>query len=275
MSIPAETPLLSASSLLSEALTTLRGNGNAPPSKETLQQLQLSLDILTKLDPYLDAVSTPPPASLQPLIDATVAEDWDAVYAAGKTSFPLGAQFSAGAYEGVLVAQIARALKAKRVLEVGMFTGTTTLCIADHIKETQGSKVVALELDAYLKDFVSPHLKNAGLLEHVEIMTGAASASMDEFIKRVQSGAEEPFDLIFVDADKGGYKGYFDQCLDGGLLRKGGVMLVDNTLYSECEGGENKREECDCEGLGCTPRTQAHACDRTRTHARARSQTRS
>lgn len=234
MSIPAETPLLTASSLLSSSLKALESNhtSNSAPSKETLHQLRLSLDILTKLDPYLDANSTPPPASLAPLIEATVKEDWDAVYKAGKTSFPLGAQFSAGAYEGVLVAQIARALKAKRVLEVGMFTGTTTLCIAENIKEWKG-KVVALEIDEYLKQFVTPHFERAGLKENVDVVTGPASQSIEKIVEDVKSGKEQPFDLVFIDADKGGYKGYFDQILNGGVLAKGGVMLVDNTLYSE------------------------------------------
>lgn len=234
MSIPAETPVLIASSLISSALKMLDSNhsSNSAPSKESLDQLRLSLDILTKLDPYLDNNSTPPPASLAPLIEATIKEDWNAVYKAGKTSFPLGAHFSAGAYEGVFVAQVARALKAKRVLEVGMFTGTTTLCIAENIKEWKG-KVVALEIDEYLKEFVTPHFERAGLKQNVDVITGPASQSIDKIIEDVKSGKEQPFDLVFIDADKGGYIGYFDQLLNGGALAKGGVMLVDNTLFSE------------------------------------------
>ncbi|CAO1637773.1 unnamed protein product [Sympodiomycopsis kandeliae] len=226
MSIPAETPLLAASSLLSQALSSLKSNPNEPVSSSTLSQLQLSLDILTKLDPYLDDLSSPPPASLKPLIEATATNDWEAVYKQGKTSFPLGAEFSAGNYQGILIAQIARALKAKNVLEVGMFTGTTTLCIAEQLKHIKDAKVVTLELDQYLSDFVRPHLENAGVSDQVEILIGQASQSLDTLKRR-----KEQFDLVFIDADKGGYKAYFDAILDGNLLRPGGVMLIDNTLY--------------------------------------------
>lgn len=229
--IPAETPLLSASTLVASALERLKGKNEQEDRDAVIQDLELALKVLTKLDPYLDEHSAAGPQSLQPLLKATVEEDWDARHKEGKTTFPMGAAWSAGAYEGMFVANVARAIGAKRVLEVGMFTGTTTFCIADNLP--QGGKVVALELDAYLETFLSPHLERAGLREKVEVRTGAAKDSIERLVEEVKQGAIPPFDLIFIDADKTGYQGYYDQVMQGGLLKVGGVFLVDNTLYSK------------------------------------------
>lgn len=231
--IPAETPLLSASNLLSTALSTLKSSPDAPPSAEALKSLDLSLKILTSLDPYMEEHSNAPPPGFQELSDATVNEDWDGLYEQGKISIKLGPQFSAGPYEGMFVAQVAKSIKAKRVLEIGMFTGTTTLCVA-HALPRNGGQIVALEVVDYLETFVTPHFEKAGVKDRIDVMTGRADDALDQLQKEIQSGKAEPFDLIFIDADKGGYKTYWKKILEGGLLRKGGTMLIDNTLYSEC-----------------------------------------
>jgi caffeoyl-CoA O-methyltransferase len=233
--IPAETPLLSASRLISQALSLIKDSPDSAPSQDAISQLQLSLDVLTKLDPYIESHSAAPPAAFNALAEATVSEDWDARYKEGKTAFPLGAQFSAGAYEGMFVAQVAKSIRAKRVLEVGMFTGTTTLCVADQLPA--GGKIIALEIDAYLKDFLQPHSEKSGVAEKIEVMTGKAKDSIETLLKEIQSGKAEPFDLIFIDADKEGYQGYFDQIINGGMLAKSGTLLCDNTLYSEWTRG--------------------------------------
>ncbi|CAO1631447.1 unnamed protein product [Parajaminaea phylloscopi] len=223
--IPAETPLLSASKLVAAALDKLK----AGTPDEARQDLEIALKVLTTLDPYLDEHSSAGPAELQPLLKATIDEDWDARHKEGKTTFPMGAQWSAGAYEGMFVANVARAIGAKRVLEVGMFTGTTTFCIASHLPAD--GKVVALELDAYLDTFLAPHLERAGLKQKVEVRTGAAKDSIQRLAQELEGGGIPPFDLIFIDADKTGYQGYYDQIMQSGLLKVGGVFLVDNTLY--------------------------------------------
>lgn len=239
-SIPAETAILSSSRLISQALSALESDSKSsqPPSKDALAQLSLSLKILTNLDPYLDANSTPPPKGFQDLADATVDEDWAARHKEGKTAFPLGPHFSAGPYEGMFVAQVARSVRAKRVLEIGMFTGTTTLCVATHLPAD--GKIVALEIDAYLKDFVMPHMEKAGVGNKVDIRTGPAKDTLKQLADQGES-----FDLIFIDADKSGYVGYFNTILDTKLLAPGGTMLVDNTLYSAC---------------GAAPLTPLHIC---------------
>jgi caffeoyl-CoA O-methyltransferase len=65
------------------------------------------------------------------------------------------------------------------------------------------------------------------LISKIDVRVGSAIDSIEEMVK----SKEESFDVIFIDADKTGYKKYYDTIMDAGLLRKGGVMLVDNVLY--------------------------------------------
>lgn len=219
-----ETPLITASELIESALNILKKQGQT--DQTALNSLQLAQEVLQGLDPYLDANSTEGPAELKALIEETDKHDFQTAYKNNQLSFPVSAKWSAGAYEGNFIAMIAKAIGAKRVLEVGMFTGTTTLAIADVLPK-QGGKIIALELDDYLRELANPFFEKAGVKERVDVRIGKAMDSIQEMIK----SKEEFFDLIFIDADKGAYQQYYDVIMDNGLLRKGGVLLVDNVLY--------------------------------------------
>ncbi|KAK0522191.1 hypothetical protein OC842_006535 [Tilletia horrida] len=108
-----------------------------------------------------------------------------------------------------------------------MFTGTTTLCVADALP--QDGKLVTLEIDSYFKDLATPYFEKAGVASRIDVRIGSALES----IKKMAQDKEEPFDLIFIDADKTGYHDYYETILGSGLLRQGGVLLVDNTLYKD------------------------------------------
>ena len=65
----------------------------------------------------------------------------------------------------------------------------------------------------------------------IDVRIGSATDALE----KMSASEEEPFDLIFIDADKSGYMGYYEAIMKNGLLRKGGVMLVDNVLYKVSE----------------------------------------
>lgn len=127
-----ETPLITASQLIQSALEQLQQSQQPP---KAIESLQLALQLLQGLDPYLDASSSAGPAALYDLIRETDTHDFDTPFRNKQLSFPVSAKWSAGAYEGNFIAMIARSVGAKRVLEVGMFTGTTTLCVADALPQ--------------------------------------------------------------------------------------------------------------------------------------------
>ncbi|KAI3480160.1 hypothetical protein L1887_57760 [Cichorium endivia] len=118
--LPVEAPLTSASKLLSGVLSQL--DSSRAPTAEQLRQLQLVQTLLSGMDAYLDSVSSPAPAVQRPLLQATAEHDWQAAWDNKQTLFHLSAAWSAGAYEGNLVGMLTKLMRAKKVLEIGMFT---------------------------------------------------------------------------------------------------------------------------------------------------------
>jgi len=188
------------------------------------------------LDPYLDEYGTgiivPKSHSLpeeqvrktlDKLFKVTYETNWNAVYKSGKTKWELSKGMCSGAYEASFLQHIAVTAKAASVLEIGLFTGTTTLSLAllPDVKS-----IVALELEPYLEEFDRPYWKEAGVSDKIVTRIGDAKASL----KALQ---EEGFkaDLAFIDANKTGYLDYFKGLLDLDLLNPDGLILVDNTLY--------------------------------------------
>lgn len=220
--LPVETPLTSASVLLNSVLAQL--DTSKPISSGQLTQLRLVADLLGGLDRYLDTVSSEAPAVQRPLLKATAEHDWDGAFEQGKTMFHLGAHWSAGAYEGNLVGLLTKLTRARTALEIGMFTGTTTVCIAAALP--QDGKVTAMEIDPYLDTFTRPLFEQTGLADKIDVRIGDARNTLHQLATEKQQ-----YDIIFIDADKTGYAGYFDAIFDRDLLAPNGLLVVDNTLY--------------------------------------------
>ncbi|TKY89392.1 hypothetical protein EX895_001923 [Sporisorium graminicola] len=226
ITLPVESPLTSASKLLSSVVSQL--DTSKPPSSEQVRQLQLVSSLLSGIDKYLDSVSSPAPAVQRPLLKATAEHDWAGAWERKQTLFQLSAAWSAGAYEGNFVGLLTKLTHAKKALEIGMFTGTTTVCIAQQLPE--GGKVTALEIDPYLENFTRPLFDQTGLGDKIDVKVGNAVDHLESLSKNILSD-EEAYDIIFIDADKPGYKNYFNTILDKGLLKRSGLLVVDNTLY--------------------------------------------
>ena len=119
--------------------------------------------------------------------------------------------------EAKTLAMFAYMLKAKRVMEIGMFTGYGALTIAEVLPAD--GKVVTCEIDPFLKEFSRPFFDKSPHGHKVDVRVGPALATM----KGVDVAAEGGFDMIFIDADKGGYAAYYEAALSTpGLLNDGG-----------------------------------------------------
>lgn len=140
-------------------------------------------------------------------------------------------QMLCGRLEGRLLKLLTRMTGAKRVLEIGMFTGYSALSIAEGLPE--GGKLITCELDPGVikvaRDFFarSPHGSKIEILEGEALMT----------LRDLRGN----FDLAFIDADKENYVNYYQFCVEA--LRSGGVIVVDNCLWSG--GVLNPRSEED------------------------------
>lgn len=115
-------------------------------------------------------------------------------------------------------------MEAKKVLEVGVFRGFTTLKLAQAVGE--GGKVVAL--DIYGQDSIvgRKHWKTAGVEDRIDFIEGPAKESMGRLLAEGEAGT---FDLCLIDADKKNCDTYYEQALQ--LVRKNGVIVIDNALW--------------------------------------------
>lgn len=127
--------------------------------------------------------------------------------------------------QGNFLRVFVRSLGARRVLEVGVFTGYSLISMAGGLAEDGG--IVGLEIDAEWAGMAREYADKEGLGDRVDIRVGPAKDSMERMLQ--EEGASGTYDLVFIDADKEGYKDYLELALK--LVRPGGSVLVDNVLW--------------------------------------------
>ena len=126
------------------------------------------------------------------------------------------------ATEGKLLQVLALAVGARRILEVGTLGGYSGIYLARALPED--GRLVTLEIDPHHAQVARRNFERAGVGHKVEVRLGPAA----ETLRQMAAAGEPPFDLVFIDADKGGYVEYLNLSLP--LLRDGGLLLGDNTL---------------------------------------------
>jgi predicted O-methyltransferase YrrM len=125
------------------------------------------------------------------------------------------------AEQGQFMQLLVKMLGAKKTIEVGVFTGYSSLCTALALPEN--GKIIACDVNQEWTDIARAHWKKAGQEKKIDLRLGPAAETLKQLNKPVNRGT---FDFAFIDADKGGYDGYYEQCL--ALVRKGGVIAFDN-----------------------------------------------
>ena len=128
------------------------------------------------------------------------------------------ANFLVGELEGALLKMLVRLTQAKRILEVGMFTGYSALSFAEALP-ADGS-IITCELNTHSIEIARRFFAQSPHGHKIEIREGRAV----DTLKTLQG----PFDLCFIDADKPNYDAYYDRCVE--LVRKDGVIVLDNML---------------------------------------------
>jgi caffeoyl-CoA O-methyltransferase len=174
------------------------------------------------LDPYLSRLTTPESADLRRLARRTEAEDWNR-HAGDRTGGYLEQEMLSGHVEGQLLKMLVHATRATRVLEIGMFTGYSALAMAEALP--LGGQVTACEIDPGVAAFAERGFRESVSGHKIAVKVGPAQRTLGEL-----AASGQRFDLVFIDADKGGYLGYLTTVLDTGLLEPHGLICVDNTL---------------------------------------------
>jgi caffeoyl-CoA O-methyltransferase len=122
--------------------------------------------------------------------------------------------------QGAFLTLLVRAIGARRVIELGTFTGYSAICIARGLPES--GKLIACEIDEGYAETARRWFAETGLEDRIELRVAPALETLHAL------PAGESFDFAFIDADKQGYLDYYEQCL--ARLRPGGLVMIDNTL---------------------------------------------
>jgi caffeoyl-CoA O-methyltransferase len=175
------------------------------------------------LDPYLSQCTTPESPGLRLLSRRTVDKDWRLHTGEGTAPAPLEQEMLSGHVEGQTLKMLVHATRARKVLEIGMFTGYSALAMAEALPAD--GQVISCELDAEVADFAQRCFRDSPDGGKITVRVGPALATLAEL-----AAAGAVFDLVFIDADKAGYLGYLNALLDHGLVAAHGLICVDNTL---------------------------------------------
>ena len=127
--------------------------------------------------------------------------------------------------QGQFLALLVKLTGARRLLEVGTFTGYSALCMAAALP-ADGS-LICCDIPGDYNAIARRYWQEAGLAGRIDLRLAPALETLGELERQVQG---EQFDLVFIDADKANYPAYLEHALR--LLRVGGLALFDNTLWS-------------------------------------------
>ncbi len=139
-----------------------------------------------------------------------------------------------GAEQGAFMGLIVKLMGAKRVLEFGTFTGYSALSMA----LAGATKITCADVSKEWTDIGRKYWQKAGVADRIDLHLDGGNAVIDRLLKNGEAGV---FDLAFIDADKPGYAAYYEGSLK--LVRSGGLILIDNTLWGGDVADSEKQDD--------------------------------
>jgi predicted O-methyltransferase YrrM len=139
------------------------------------------------------------------------------------SSHPLG-DMQISAEQGQFMALLIHLLAARKTLEIGVFTGYSSLAVALELPDD--GRVIACDISEEWTSIARGYWREAGVERKIDLRLGPALKTLDDLIAQGQGGR---FDFAFIDADKGNYINYYERALV--LVRPGGLIAVDNVLW--------------------------------------------
>ena len=146
-----------------------------------------------------------------------------------------GAGMQIGPDQGAFMAMLVELTGARRALEIGTFTGYSSLCVAGAMPPD--GKLICCDVSEEYTKVARGYWRRAGLESKIELRLGPALATLDALIE----AKVEAFDFAFIDADKTNYSNYYERVLQ--LLRPGGLIAIDNVLWSGDVADPGKRDD--------------------------------
>ena len=140
-----------------------------------------------------------------------------------------------GADQGAFLALLIRLLDARHAVEIGTFTGYSALAVASALPD--GGRLVCCDLSDEWTGIARRYWKEAGVADRIDLRLAPAANTLRDLLRESGPGS---FDFAFIDADKSGYDGYYELCLQ--LVRPGGLIAFDNTLWSGAVADPSKTD---------------------------------
>jgi len=138
--------------------------------------------------------------------------------------------------QGQFMALLLKLIEARRVIEVGVYTGYSSLAMA--LALPRGGHILACDINSDTTDVGQRYWARAEVADIVDLRLAPALNTLD---KEIAAGYAGTYDFAFIDADKTAYSDYYERCLT--LLRPGGLVAVDNTLWAGRVIDENPDDE--------------------------------
>lgn len=145
------------------------------------------------------------------------------------------AQMQIGPEQGQLMGLLARLVGAKRCIEIGVFTGYSSLAVA--LALPQDGRILACDVSEEWTAIARRFWREAGVEHKIELKLQPATSTLEQLLAAGEAGR---YDFAFIDADKPSYDTYYELLLQ--LLRPGGLIALDNTLWSGHVADPNNRD---------------------------------
>ena len=143
--------------------------------------------------------------------------------------------------QGQFMALLVELTGARKALEIGTFTGYSSLSVARALPED--GRLVCCDVSEEFTNIARRYWAEAGVAHKIRLELGPALKTLDRLIAQGEGGS---FDFAFIDADKSNYPNYYERCLT--LLRVGGLIAVDNVLWGG-KVADRRRRDADTEAI--------------------------
>ena len=170
-----------------------------------------TLNLSDQVYDYLLSVSLREPDILQQLREETASHPW--------------ARMQISPDQGQFLALLVKLLNAKKIIEIGVFTGYSSLCMALALADE--GIIIACDINEEDTTVAQRYWQQAGVEHKVDLRIAPALETMDALIAE---GEQECYDFVFIDGEKSEYRDYYERSLQ--LLRPGGLITIDNVLWS-------------------------------------------
>ena len=214
--------------ILGEELSELLPQVESLPGvgEELLARLRRARDLAEGLEAYLGQCATPESPALAALARRTHETDWLS-HRLSAGGCLLEQEMLSGHVEGQLLKFLVHLAGARRVLEIGLFTGYSALAMAEALPDD--GVIIACEIDPAVAQMAGEFFDSSQAGHKITVKVGPALQTLEQLAGDTSEPATQ-FDFVFIDADKPGYLGYVEFLLDSALLTSQAVIAVDNTL---------------------------------------------